>query len=195
MVRSYLAKPVWMQTAPTEAPMPGNEPMAACCPACCRADTEATEVVEYGTCSYASGPPLLFRSCCGRVCRAGQVVVGTCAAAGHPRLKHKRFRMLVVDEASQITEPVSLIGLVLPPPRSRPLLPSPATPHPSSDQSALSPCSPPTFQLLHRRHYFVSPELANLRIRSEASGVTCRCTMTAYLRPAPAVSRRCRHSS
>ena len=41
-----------------------------------------------------------------------QVVVATCAAAGNSKLLRKRFQTLIVDEASQITEPVTLIGMV-----------------------------------------------------------------------------------
>lgn len=41
-----------------------------------------------------------------------QVVVCTCANAGHRIMKGRRFPVLLIDEASQITEPVALIGLV-----------------------------------------------------------------------------------
>jgi superfamily I DNA and/or RNA helicase len=42
-----------------------------------------------------------------------QVVVSTCATAGAAPLQGRYFRMLVVDEATQATEPTTLIPLVL----------------------------------------------------------------------------------
>lgn len=41
-----------------------------------------------------------------------QVVVATCAGAGDPRMTGRAFRMLVIDEATQATEPMTLIPLV-----------------------------------------------------------------------------------
>jgi hypothetical protein len=41
-----------------------------------------------------------------------QVVVSTCASAGAAPLQGRFFRMLVVDEATQATEPMTLIPLV-----------------------------------------------------------------------------------
>jgi regulator of nonsense transcripts 1 len=41
-----------------------------------------------------------------------QVVVSTCAGAGEARLDPLRFRVVVLDEASQATEPSSLVPLV-----------------------------------------------------------------------------------
>ena len=41
-----------------------------------------------------------------------QVVVSTCATAGAAPLQGRYFRMLVVDEATQATEPTTLIPLV-----------------------------------------------------------------------------------
>lgn len=43
-----------------------------------------------------------------------QVVVATCASVGNPRLDGRTFRMLVIDEATQATEPMTLIPLVRP---------------------------------------------------------------------------------
>lgn len=44
--------------------------------------------------------------------RRMQVVVSTCATAGAAPLQGRYFRMLVVDEATQATEPTTLIPLV-----------------------------------------------------------------------------------
>jgi len=46
------------------------------------------------------------------VLEQADVIVGTCAAAGQAMLASDRFRMVILDEASQVTEPVSLIALL-----------------------------------------------------------------------------------
>lgn len=40
-----------------------------------------------------------------------QIVVGTCASAGEPRLSERRFRVVVIDEATQATEPSTFVAL------------------------------------------------------------------------------------
>lgn len=40
------------------------------------------------------------------------VVAATCVAAGDPRLQGSHFSLLVVDEAAQATEPVTMVPLV-----------------------------------------------------------------------------------
>ena len=41
-----------------------------------------------------------------------QVVAATCTGCGDPRLREFAFRMVVIDEASQATEPSTLVPLV-----------------------------------------------------------------------------------
>jgi superfamily I DNA and/or RNA helicase len=41
-----------------------------------------------------------------------QVVVATCNGAGEGRLEGRRFRIVVLDEASQATEAASLVALI-----------------------------------------------------------------------------------
>ena len=43
-----------------------------------------------------------------------QVIVATCAGAGGSELKDRSYRMVVIDEATQATEPSTLIPLVGP---------------------------------------------------------------------------------
>jgi hypothetical protein len=40
-----------------------------------------------------------------------QIVVGTCASAGEPRLAERHFKVVVIDEATQATEPSTLVAL------------------------------------------------------------------------------------
>ncbi|KAG7671204.1 hypothetical protein Ndes2526B_g02329 [Nannochloris sp. 'desiccata'] len=40
-----------------------------------------------------------------------QIVVGTCASAGEPRLAERQFRVVAIDEATQATEPSTLVAL------------------------------------------------------------------------------------
>lgn len=41
-----------------------------------------------------------------------QVIAGTCTSAGDPRLEGLNFKMVVIDEASQATEPSTLIPIL-----------------------------------------------------------------------------------
>jgi hypothetical protein len=45
------------------------------------------------------------------VLEGSQIVVGTCASAGEPRLADRQFRVVVIDEATQATEPSTLVAL------------------------------------------------------------------------------------
>ena len=52
-----------------------------------------------------------------KVLRSAKVVLTTCAGAGDPLLQEQRFTLLLVDEATQVREPVLLCGLGLGPQR------------------------------------------------------------------------------
>ena len=55
----------------------------------------------------------LMRSAESELLQLADVVCCTCVGAGDPRLSHMRFRTVLIDEATQATEPESLIPLVM----------------------------------------------------------------------------------
>lgn len=69
--------------------------------------TEGFLTSQYAAASWRTPPAHVMRHLV-----SAQVVVATCAGAGDPRLKDRTFRMLVIDEATQATEPMTLIPLV-----------------------------------------------------------------------------------
>ncbi len=55
--------------------------------------------------------PRLIKKAQKRV-EAARIVFATCAGAGLGLLRKQQFQIVIIDEASQITEPVALIPLV-----------------------------------------------------------------------------------
>lgn len=72
---------------------------------------EAAQVQRDAQRMWAQADKILAEAA-GGVLQRCQVVVCTCAAAGEARLAEVAFRVVVVDEATQATEPSTLIALV-----------------------------------------------------------------------------------
>jgi regulator of nonsense transcripts 1 len=47
------------------------------------------------------------------ILEAADVICCTCNTAGDPRMRHFRFRQVLIDEATQATEPECLIPIVM----------------------------------------------------------------------------------